>query len=582
MNNNISTKPISDLLGMNFFIPAYQRGYRWTERQVKELLNDIQEFKPANEEWYCLQPLIVKEMTVEQKDKYSLKSEKDNNKWFEVIDGQQRLTTVFLIIHYFNEMWVGKQKISEPTINYETRTNSYEFLKNIVVNTDDKVTIDDTNIDYWHISSVYETIHKWVKGKGNFDNNDFQSKFKEKTKVIWYETNEDDAVQIFTRINMGKIALTNAELIKALFLNRSNFKTKECKTEDEKKAITEKIYLKQLEIANEWDFIEYSLHNEEFWLFINKDENEKDTRIEFLFELIIGKPTSKEDDTYTFRKYAEKFQSKSEKEIEENWKQVKRYFQTLQDWFNNRELYHKIGFLVTLGEEIKTLIETSQAESKTDFIRFIDEEIKKRFSNVQLTKIEYGNGIIRPILLLHNIQTMLNNTKENSRFPFNRYKKEKWDIEHIHAIATEMPKTEQHQKDWLQQAKEFLNSKKDTDLLKEIDNYSKDTFEQLFNKLLNHFSENGIHEDINDLSNLTLLDAGTNRSYKNAVFPFKRKTIIKNEKTGTFIPICSRNVFMKYYSSEIEQMTFWSEADRTAYSENIKEVLNSYLSTQND
>lgn len=584
MSNKISTKPTSELLGMNFFIPAYQRGYRWTEQQVKDLLKDIGNFKATNEEWYCLQPLVVKEMTEKKKDKYALKSEKDDNKWYEVIDGQQRLTTVFLIIHYFNEMWVGKQKISESIINYETRTDSYEFLRRIAVGTDDKVNIDDTNIDYWHISNAYETIHKWVKNKGNFDNNDFQSKFKEKTKVIWYETNEKDAVQIFTRINMGKIALTNAELIKALLLNSSNFKTKECQNEDEKKALVEKIRLKQLEIANEWDFIEYSLHNEEFWLFINKDENEKDTRIEFLFELIVGKPSNKEDDTYTFRKYAEKFHIKSEKEIEENWKQVKRYFQTLQDWFNNRELYHKIGFLVTLGEDIKELIEKSQTKNKTEFIEFIEGEINKKFANIQLDNIEYGKGIIRPVLLLHNIQTMLNNTKENSRFPFNRYKKEKWDIEHIHAKASEAKVKDEleEQRNWL-----IENFEKDEsvhnngDLNKRIksliDKQSKkkdDNFQEIIEYVLG--------EEDDSLRNLCLLDRGTNRSYKNDSFKKKRKKIIEQEKKGTFIPISTRNVFMKFYSEELKQLGQWSESDRTAYFENIKEVLKAYLPLQTD
>lgn len=571
MNNNISIKPISELLKCNFHIPSYQRGYRWTEQQVTDLLKDIWDFiesDPTKEEWYCLQPIVVK---------------MKNRQW-EVIDGQQRLTTIFLVLKYLEKFVESERKTFE--LEYETRntekSNSKDFLNNVEQKTENEA-LD--NIDYFHIYKAFETIKEWFKKKAEIHSSvssKFITPFLEKTKVIWYETDEEDAVQIFTRINMGKIPLTNAELIKALFLNSSNFKPKEINNEYENKALVEKIRLKQLEIANEWDFIEYSLHSEEFWWFINKDENEKDTRIEFLLELIVGRPISKEDDTYTFRKYAEKFQSKSEKEIDKNWKQIKRYFQTLQDWFNNRELYHKIGFLVTLGEDVKALIEKSQTESKTDFIRFIDEKIKNRFSNVQLDNIEYGNGIIRPILLLHNILTMLSNTRENSRFPFNRYKKERWDIEHIHAIATEMPKTEQHQKDWLQQAKEFLDYKRDADILKKIENYSKDTFELLFNEILNHFSENGRHEDINDLSNLTLLDASTNRSYKNAVFPVKRKTIIENEKKGTFIPICSRNVFMKYYSPKIEQMTFWSDVDRTAYFQNIKEVLKDYLPVQND
>ncbi|PJR03137.1 DUF262 domain-containing protein [Avrilella dinanensis] len=566
MSNNISTKPISKLLGMNFFIPAYQRGYRWTEQQVRDLLNDIWGFiesDPTKEEWYCLQPIVVKAR---------------NEQW-EVIDGQQRLTTIFLVLKYLEKFVESERKTFE--LEYETRntekSNSKDFLNNVDQKAENEA-LD--NIDYFHIYKAFEVIKEWFKKKAEAHSSvssNFIKPFLEKTKVIWYETNEDDAVQIFTRINMGKIALTNAELIKALFLNSSNFKTNNIVDK-------EKIRLKQLEIANEWDFIEYSLHNEEFWLFINKDENEQDTRIEFLFELIVGKPTSKEDDTYTFRKYAEKFQNKSEKEIKENWKQVKRCFQTLQDWFNDRELYHKIGFLVTFGENIKTLIEKSQSESKTEFIEFVDGKINGKFTNVQLAKIEYGNGIIRPILLLHNIQTMLKNTKENSRFPFNRYKKEKWDIEHIHAKASEAKVKDEleEQRNWL-----IENFEKDEsvhnnyDLNKRIKSLIDNELEKK-DENFQEIIEYVLGEEDDFLRNLCLLDRGTNRSYKNDAFKMKRKKIIEQEKFGTFIPICTRNVFMKYYSNELKQLGHWSETDRTAYFENIKEVLKPYLPTQND
>ena len=61
MENNIELKSVSELLGMKFFIPSYQRGYRWTEQQVMDLLNDIWEFsQKKTSEFYCLQPLVVK------------------------------------------------------------------------------------------------------------------------------------------------------------------------------------------------------------------------------------------------------------------------------------------------------------------------------------------------------------------------------------------------------------------------------------------------------------------------------------------------------------------------------------------
>ena len=102
--NYIGLKPISEILGMNFFIPSYQRGYRWTKQQVEDLLNDIWEFssKPnkSEKEFYCLQPVIIRLMNSEEILEKKLNSVLDNNKWYEVIDGQQRLTTIKILISY--------------------------------------------------------------------------------------------------------------------------------------------------------------------------------------------------------------------------------------------------------------------------------------------------------------------------------------------------------------------------------------------------------------------------------------------------------------------------------------------------
>lgn len=588
--SNISIKPINELLQYNFFIPSYQRGYRWTEKQVTDLLEDIWDFiesDPTKDEWYCLQPIVIKQI--------------ENKK--EVIDGQQRLTSIFLILKYLEKFIESEVKTFD--LEYETRnsekSNSKDFLNHVEQKTENEA-LD--NIDYFHIYKAFENIKKWFKNKATTHSSvssKFITPFLEKTKVIWYDSNEDDSVEIFTRINSGKIPLTNAELIKALFLNSSNFKNKDGKNEEEQNTLADKIRLKQLEIANEWDYIESTLHNEEFWWFINKDENEKDTRIEFLFELIVGLPKAKnkknkdfkdfeeyykeiDDIYYTFRKYAEKFKVKSENEINANWKDVKRYFQILQDWFNNRELYHKIGFLITIGKDIKLLLEESQLQSKTNFIASIDKEITNKFSNIQLENIQYGNKIVRPLLLLHNIQTMLNNTKENSRFPFNRYKNEKWDIEHIHAKASEAKVKDEfdEQKNWLKE-----NFEKDEnvhineELNKRIDNLINNESKKKDNNF-QELIEYVLGEEDDSLRNLCLLDRGTNRSYKNDSFKMKRKKIIEQEKKGTFIPICSRNVFMKYYSEELKQLGQWSEIDRSAYFTNIGDILKNYLPTQND
>ena len=74
-----------------------------------------------------------------------------------------------------------------------------------------------------------------------------------------------------------------------------------------------------------------------------------------------------------------------------------------------------------------------------------------------------------------------------------------------------------------------------------------------------------------------MLDRGTNCSYKNNSFKEKRKEIIKKEKEGTFIPICTKNVFMKHYSEDVKGLEIWNKEDRENNFEDIKEVLESYL-----
>lgn len=238
--NKIELKSVNELLGMEFFIPSYQRGYRWTEQQVKDLLNDVLEFsqkKKHASEYYCLQPLVVK-----RKDKDVLSSIKAatsikevetllKGSW-EVIDGQQRLTTLFIILSVLGET-------SIYSLEYETRNGSKKFLEEIDENK------KDDNIDYYHICQSKQTVKSW-SDNNVIDKEGFKETLLNKVKFIWYESVDEDPIKVFTRLNIGKISLTNAELIKALFLNRSNFGEKD----------SEHLRLRLQEIASEWDNIE--------------------------------------------------------------------------------------------------------------------------------------------------------------------------------------------------------------------------------------------------------------------------------------------------------------------------------------
>lgn len=93
-----------------YFIPSYQRGYRWDKKQVEELLDDIYEVYVTKQESYCLQPIVVSQI--------------EDNK-YEIIDGQQRLTTIYILLTRF------KRFINEKfQLDFEVRKNCMNFLKN--------------------------------------------------------------------------------------------------------------------------------------------------------------------------------------------------------------------------------------------------------------------------------------------------------------------------------------------------------------------------------------------------------------------------------------------------------------------
>lgn len=585
--NKLVLKSINDLLGSKFYIPSYQRGYRWKNQQVEDLLKDLWEFKtnpPKQDDgkekpFYCLQPVVIKPT--------------ENDNW-EVIDGQQRLTTILIILNYFNqtEFKTPKQVFD---IKFETRTDSKEFLDNI-----NDEALASKNIDYFHINNAYKVISNWFDEKEKTNSaakNEFYPVLVNDTKIIWYEVNDgSDTIDIFTRINMGKIPLTNAELIKALFLKNTNFK----------KVSPDKIRLKQLQIASEWDKIEYTLQENSFWYFISNNSRNFATRIEYIFDLMKGK--KKEDEEYfTFYKFYEDFEKSKDTnenpDIDAIWLKIKKYFLTFEEWYKDRELYHLIGFLLTVNTDIIYLLKKSENKTKTEFKAFLIEEIKTKVQ-FQIEELDFykskAKARIKTILLLFNIQTIVLNENSNIRFPFDSYKTENWDIEHIRS-QTDKKITGNARKDWSKDILEYFtgnkyveNQKVDLDVLEDeekklctsllktitSEKIIDDDFDKLYSTIIEKFKEDKEPEKINSISNLALLDASTNRSYGNAVFPVKRKIIIENDMQGTFVPICTKNVFLKSYSKKLGEIMYWKNEDANDYLKAIKQTLSIYLPTQ--
>lgn len=568
MATEIELREINKLIKERFYIPTYQRGYRWDTQQVEDLLNDVYEFKEKantqNGEFYCLQPIVVT---------------KRADGRYDVIDGQQRLTTIMIIQKYLNKRTY--------TIEYATRDGSSDFLENIqeYVEGDDDLQNSSKNIDFFFMSNAYLTIKNWFEETEEANEeyslkDEFSTYLLKYCKVIWYEVDDGTkAESIFTRLNIGKIPLTNAELIKALFLKESNFDS-----------ITDPAYLRQLEIANEWDTIENTLQNDKVWYFINPSyKTPLDTRIEYIFDVIADK-SSGDGENYTFYLFSERMESESVFDI---WKEIKDYYRIIMEWYESQQLYHLIGFLTSSSTEItiRQLIYEYHTHryKKDEFIDYIKDLIKEHFSYVDLDDLSYeypsDQDDIRDVLLLFNVLTVMNKSSAYSRFPFDSYNKNNWSLEHIHAQNAEGIGNKKEL--WLAWIDEHLASfrlftdekyKQVVALLENVDreNITGDDFNTLFTDISSLIQDDyGV--DLHNIDNMALLDVGSNSSISNNFFDVKRRMIIDMDRNGDFIPVCTRNVFLKYYSKDTRQIHYWSESDRKDYLNAIKKTISEYL-----
>lgn len=564
----IELKSISEILDKEFLIPSYQRGYRWDTQQVEDLLEDILEFinkDKAKKEFYCLQPIVVK---------------KNKDNYYRILDGQQRLTSIYIILKYFEDLLEEDYYIENIyNLSYETRENSASFLKNIKSVKE----LDKTNIDFFYMSQSYLIVKEWFKT--NIQNkritkrkflevlidSDIKEEMIEEQKiqidcannirVIWYEIQDEDEkeIDVFTRLNSGKIPLTPSELIKALLLL-------------DRKEDNEKLLL-----ASQWDEIEYKLQDENFFAFINKDIYEKDTRIEFIFDLIANNLKDKvnieylrEDDRlrsfYIFYELIKTFK-------QDLWDQVKTYFRIFEELYNDNTYYHLVGFLVNSGGKIEGIIKEFQVNKKDVFLDILRSQINGivfvKHKRIEDLNYEDNHKLISNILFLFNVLETLKT--DVSRYPFDKHKLEKWSLEHIHAQNSQ-DMEEVDKKILLENQEKYINDEELKKKIKELQ--YQDKIDEALRQIASFLGDNG---SLHTIDNLALLSRDDNSSLNNRVFPAKRDKIKELDKHGSFIPLGTKNVFLKYYSDDLKEVVRWSKEDRDAYVEILKETLGSYI-----
>lgn len=659
MDNTIYQYAIGELLdGRYFFIPSYQRGYRWTEKQVGDLLRDLLCFANdyANEgqdkkqdQFYCLQPIIARPIT----DEHRLRSifGNDYNEQiaehgvWEIIDGQQRLTTIYLLYKYLLDQkgWDEKKLKEEEDgkelyhISYATREGSTAFLESLTEKKINEGLEEESkqNVDFFHMANAFKYIGEWIMTDGKAINKRYQlggsldnirtSFFKllngmtdtkgGSVQVLWYEIAEEKEksdIKEFQKINTGKIRLTDAELIKGLFLLRRNF------TDGDK-------YIKQSELALEWEFIENTLHANNFWYFLQKKGSDMPNRIDLLFNLIYKKQKLKDvseeewedklkeideklQDTRQseiFRFYYNRFEGKLGEELQhevaEAWREVMELFRTLDDWFCSPTTYNYIGLLSQCGEDLCRLVlffdQMSETACREEFVDYLKSRISYHLRGVKvdtekrriLNEYKEHDNIYKILLtlnihLLNEQNRLLASESDVYKFPFDVLSAQNWDIEHVDSFHTNALKRDDDKEEWIRTAmddrSEELSDEEKALVTQKLEEKGLD---EAINILKKNAQEVEADAEIkNSIGNLTLLDAETNRSYGNSLFCTKRRIIIERIKQGVFVPVATQYIFAKFFDKKGTNRSLWTQEDMEAYHQYVYDIITNYLSEKEE
>ena len=643
----LETKSVFELLKYHFNIPNFQRGFRWEEQNVTDLLEDLQEYRELylkyreaklkndndtnhNEcsEFYCLQPIVVKRNDRLSKDKgYTI---------YDVIDGQQRLTTLFLILATYAQEDARDIFEDKPmelfSLSFDRGLEDY--LKNKQYVTDK--TLCMTNINAFFIQKAYETIITWSTKTQNSHRKvvrallgDEETLDKFITKVIWYDLSDspESSIEVFTRLNKGKIGLTDAELIKALLFECDKYVNQESRKKD------------VIKMASEWEYMEKCLHNDYFWGFIAPEDYNPSSRISLVLHKVARglnrdiaeikeKSFSEQKDKFdyhvidAFLKIRSKANANQEDAankvfpVDELWSKIQEAFSVLQNWYKDREVYHLIGYLTIFSQSGHGLIDDlfdeyqKKNKTKTDFKKYLRQKVSEIISfATPLDKLLYGkhNSELYKILLLLNIHTMITNNKENALYPF---KKQRdlgiKSLEHIHPQnldddIDESPKCfEEKVKPWTSNKLLLLQTTQGQDgklLISQLASEDKELLEKLVeqgvvyyqshfqaikemighvDRIFRDFIELEV-EEMHSIRNLALISKEDNSALQNG-FLDEKKAKIKElcSNSGKYIPLCTRMVFDKEFSRSVN-MRFWDKEDRDGYYAEIKRVYDFYM-----
>ena len=289
------------------------------------------------------------------------------------------------------------------------------------------------------------------------------------------------------------------------------------------------------------------------------------------------------------------------------WTEIVDTFHTLEDWYESPDIYNYVGFLIQSGVSLAAIYQKYERNLKSEnpepFLTLLEKEICQLMQDIDMEKDGNGNyritteyqnrPKIRKILLLLNINVLsqqlkkINDNNEEThseanvfKFPFDLYKSQQWEIEHIDSATTNDLKSTEDKKDWVDSSVAEIWGNISQAPKNIQDAYNNDNWDSLIGLIKEDQNED--EEDKNSIGNLTLLDSATNREYQNSLFCRKRKYIIQKISEGRYFLTCTQYVFLKFFDDSINSTdrAKWTKADKEKYHSYIVEQLQRFLPEQ--
>ena len=482
----LTPKPFRELLGMEFIIPAYQRGYRWDNEQIETLLNDLYDFikkhsssTRSSSDYYCLQPVAV----VPNPDKEKLGKES-----YIVVDGQQRLTTIYLLLHYLRQNSDYRYPIYD--LRFDSRDVQDNYIQNLLFLKNGDRSDVSSNIDIFYLEKAFQTITEWFEA--NPQHAQRKGKFRElftftpleeeavnDVRVIWYVIDHQNALDAFRRLNYGKIPLTSSELVKALLLQGDNTAS------NLGRHGTGAPYRRALE----WDEMEHSLHNPYLWSMLSDNASDSTSRMEVILDFVADEFNTKMADAngkvlfvrkerkllgnidardyFNYNVVSEYIQRNGNTAIEDVWNRIRSIFNLITNWYENHEWYHLIGLMRILPsaknrksrrEYFKMLYSLAinndgRPVNRSAFTAVLKGKIANEVTGLgdKIKQLNYNDNSqeIIKLLKLLNVWEAINDPNEGSRFAFHLFDYFKvMSLEHIHPQNITTDATYDDFKEW--------------------------------------------------------------------------------------------------------------------------------------